>query len=85
VDLAQRGKEELMADTDTQDNQDKAEKQDAGRGKNTAETGGNVGSERPTQPAEEWGERLDTGKSIARGGKTKGKVPGAVEEKRPSK
>lgn len=30
-----------------------------------------------TTPAEERGERLDTGKSIARGGKEGGHVPGA--------
>lgn len=29
------------------------------------------------KPAEEWGERLDTGKRIARGGKDRGRVPGA--------
>lgn len=31
-----------------------------------------------TQPAEERGERVDTGKQIARGGKTGGEVPGAT-------
>ena len=30
-----------------------------------------------TTPAEERGERLDTGKAIARGGKQEGHVPGA--------
>jgi hypothetical protein len=30
-----------------------------------------------TTPAQEWGERLDTGKLIARGGKEEGPVPGA--------
>lgn len=30
-----------------------------------------------TTPAEERGERIDTGKSIARGGREKGEVPGA--------
>jgi hypothetical protein len=30
-----------------------------------------------TTPAQEWGERLDTGKKIARGGTTEGRVPGA--------
>lgn len=30
-----------------------------------------------TTPAEERGERLDSGKAIARGGKTEGPVPGA--------
>ncbi|MBA4066426.1 MAG: hypothetical protein C0501_22480 [Isosphaera sp.] len=36
------------------------------------------GVEKPeTTGAEEWGERLDTGKTIARGGKTDGPVPGA--------
>jgi hypothetical protein len=29
-----------------------------------------------TQPAEERGERIDTGKAIARGGQTDGDVPG---------
>jgi len=29
-----------------------------------------------TQPAEEWGQRQDTGKQIARGGKTSGNPPG---------
>lgn len=29
-----------------------------------------------TTPAEERGERIDTGKVIARGGKTEGEVPG---------
>jgi len=33
--------------------------------------------EHETEPAQEWGERLDTGKTIARGGKTTGAVPGA--------
>lgn len=36
------------------------------------------GTRKPeTQPAEERGERLDTGKTIARGGKEDGDVPGA--------
>jgi hypothetical protein len=33
--------------------------------------------EQETTPAEERGERLDTGKTIARGGKQAGHVPGA--------
>jgi hypothetical protein len=33
--------------------------------------------EQETTPAEERGERLDTGKTIARGGKQAGPVPGA--------
>jgi hypothetical protein len=28
-----------------------------------------------TEPAQEWGERLDTGRTIERGGKTAGPVP----------
>lgn len=32
------------------------------------------------QPSEEWGERLATGRAIARGGKKSGAVPGAVEQ-----
>jgi hypothetical protein len=36
------------------------------------------GTRKPeTTPAEERGERIDTGKTIARGGKTEGTVPGA--------
>jgi hypothetical protein len=35
--------------------------------------------EEKTQPAEERGERLETGKAIARGGKKTEKVPGASE------
>jgi hypothetical protein len=34
-----------------------------------------------TTPAQERGERLATGKTIARGGKTTGHVPGATEQK----
>jgi hypothetical protein len=34
-----------------------------------------------TSPAEERGERIATGKTIARGGKTTGDVPGATEQK----
>jgi hypothetical protein len=35
------------------------------------------GTKKPeTTPAEERGERIDTGKAIARGGKTEGEVPG---------
>lgn len=34
-----------------------------------------------TQPAQEWGERIATGKAIARGGKSKGHVPGATEQR----
>ena len=34
-----------------------------------------------TTPAQEWGERIATGKTIARGGKTTGDVPGATEQK----
>jgi hypothetical protein len=33
-----------------------------------------------TTPAQEWGERIATGKAIARGGKTTGHVPGATEQ-----
>lgn len=33
-----------------------------------------------TTPAQEWGERVATGKAIARGGKTTGHVPGATEQ-----
>jgi hypothetical protein len=44
------------------------------------------GAERPPnrdhpvekEPAVEWGERIDTGKTIARGGKEAGHVPGAT-------
>lgn len=35
-----------------------------------------------TTPAEERGERLETGKAIARGGKTTGHVPGAMPSKK---
>jgi hypothetical protein len=34
-----------------------------------------------TTPGEERGERIATGKTIARGGKTTGDVPGATEQK----
>jgi hypothetical protein len=34
-------------------------------------------TDRQLQPAEERGERLETGKSIARGGRAEGDVPGA--------
>jgi hypothetical protein len=34
-----------------------------------------------TDPAAERGERIETGKTIARGGKTTGHVPGATERK----
>jgi hypothetical protein len=34
-----------------------------------------------TQPAEERGERVETGRTIARGGKTAGRVPGATEKR----
>lgn len=44
--------------------------------------GGSRTDEPETQPAEEWGERLDTGKTIARGGKEHGRVPGAHEQDR---
>ncbi len=33
------------------------------------------------QPAAEWGERIATGKSIARGGKSEGTTEGAQEQK----
>ena len=33
-------------------------------------------------PDQERGERIDTGKTIARGGKTTGQVPGATEQKK---
>ena len=33
-----------------------------------------------TQPAEEWGERIATGRAIARGGGSAGVVPGATEQ-----
>lgn len=32
-----------------------------------------------TEPAQEWGERLETGRAIQRGGKTKGPVPGGED------
>lgn len=35
--------------------------------------------EHETTPAEERGERIDTGKAITRGGKEGGRVPGAEE------
>jgi hypothetical protein len=31
------------------------------------------------QPAQEWGERIATGKTIARGGRSKGQVPGVAQ------
>jgi len=34
-----------------------------------------------TEPATEWGQRQDTGKSIARGGRDHGSVPGAEESR----
>ncbi|MCU0704338.1 MAG: hypothetical protein MUF18_10220 [Fimbriiglobus sp.] len=37
-----------------------------------------AGTARPdTTPAEEWGERIDTGRTIARGGQQEGDVPGS--------
>jgi len=45
-----------------------------------AEAGGHTDADE-MKPAEEWGERLDTGKRIARGGKDHGPVPGAEEAK----
>lgn len=43
--------------------------------------GGKFQSEREkTQPAEEWGERVATGRAIARGGGNSGAVPGATEQ-----
>ena len=41
--------------------------------------GGGQTDGQETTPAEERGERLDTGKTIARGGKQGGCVPGAEE------
>lgn len=35
-------------------------------------------SEPATTPAEEWGERVETGRQIARGATTEGIVPGAM-------
>jgi hypothetical protein len=35
-----------------------------------------------TPPAQEWGERHETGKVHERGGKTTGPVPGATEQSR---
>lgn len=44
--------------------------------------GNEPGVQKPeTTPVEEWGERLDTGKAIARGGKNEGAVPGAEPSK----
>ena len=34
----------------------------------------------PEDPAVERGERIETGKNIARGGKTTGNVPGATQQ-----
>jgi hypothetical protein len=34
-----------------------------------------------TEPAQEWGERIDTGRRIQRGGKADGPTPGADEKK----
>lgn len=34
-----------------------------------------------TEPAQEWGTRLDQGRAIHRGGKTDGHVPGATEQR----
>lgn len=46
---------------------------------NSPDTGLPEGTECPeTEPAQERGERLDTGRTIARGGKTSGNVPGAT-------
>jgi|GEM_PF-4359069 len=38
------------------------------------------GQREQTQPAEERGERIATGRAIARGGKTTGHVPGATPQ-----
>jgi len=42
---------------------------------------GNLTNPDETQPAEERGERVATGKQIHRGGKSTGHVPGATEDK----
>ena len=68
--------------------------QDAGRGEkklakpnpaaDTADTGPPPRGEtvpQKTQPAEEWGERQDTGKTIHKGGKESGQNPAGSEEK----
>jgi hypothetical protein len=55
-------------------------KPDAGRPKGPAQEQNDeqTGVHEPeTTPAQERGERIDTGKSIARGGKDEGPVPGA--------
>lgn len=36
-----------------------------------------------TTPAQEWGDRVNTGRSIARGGQDSGAVPGATEKANP--
>jgi hypothetical protein len=41
------------------------------------------GHEPATTPAQEWGERLDTGKAIARGGKEQNHIPGAEPARAP--
>lgn len=35
------------------------------------------------EAAQEWGERIETGKQIARGGKDSGRVPGAEPDRGP--
>lgn len=60
-----------------------SEKNDRGQVSADGDRRGRV-DEQKTKPAEEWGERLEAGKRIARGGKEGGKVAGAEPEERPS-
>lgn len=55
----------------------------AGAAKDQASDQQGQGQERPaqkqpeTEPAQEWGERIDHGKAVQRGGHTSGDTPGA--------
>ena len=53
------------------------DKQPAGQG--PADSQGAAPGQQETSPAQEWGERQETGKTIGRGGKEEGTVPGTGE------
>jgi len=69
------GEDQIMADA-----KPKRAKQRPEPPAHDAQPGGKADHPVEQDPAVERGERLDTGKTIARGGKEKGSVPGATEQ-----
>lgn len=67
-----------METSSAQPTPEKPVPEEAQKSPRSSRAAGSTVQKSDTSPAQERGERIETGKTIARGGKTSGHVPGAM-------